>query len=184
MIDDQTGLDPESRRDIWTTVKKMQTSMTILLTTHSMEEADVLCSRISILTSDGLQCFGSQIHLKNKYGKQEKQREVRIRGFLLSFAFNQSISDKDAFVKSSLSPYLEFVEEKYGMSTYKVDKKMVDLGEILKKITNLQDKGVILKWSVAQSSLDDVFLKLCRDHEREQHCLLKETTLTKALKQG
>lgn len=62
---------------------------------------------------------------------------------------------------------MEFVEEKYGMSTYKVDKKMVDLGEILKKITNLQDKGVILKWSVAQSSLDDVFLKLCRDHERE-----------------
>ena len=42
---------------------------TILLTSHSMEEADVLCSRISILTSDGLQCFGSQVHLKNKYGK-------------------------------------------------------------------------------------------------------------------
>ena len=51
------------------TIQKMQSSMTILLTTHSMEEADILCSRIAILTSDGLQCFGSQVHLKNKYGK-------------------------------------------------------------------------------------------------------------------
>ena len=65
----QTGLDPESRRDLWNTVKKMQETMTILVTTHSMEEADVLCSRIGILTNDGLQCFGSQIHLKNKFGK-------------------------------------------------------------------------------------------------------------------
>ena len=64
-----TGLDPESRRDLWNTVKKMQETMTILVTTHSMEEADVLCSRIGILTNDGLQCFGSQIHLKNKFGK-------------------------------------------------------------------------------------------------------------------
>lgn len=64
-----TGLDPESRREVWTTVKKMQETMTILVTTHSMEEADVLCSRIGILTNNGLQCFGSQIHLKNKFGK-------------------------------------------------------------------------------------------------------------------
>ena len=64
-----TGLDPESRREVWKTVKKMQETMTILVTTHSMEEADVLCSRIGIITNKGLQCFGSQIHLKNKYGK-------------------------------------------------------------------------------------------------------------------
>lgn len=64
-----TGLDPESRREVWNTIKKMQETMTILVTTHSMEEADVLCSRIGILTNNGLQCFGSQVHLKNKYGK-------------------------------------------------------------------------------------------------------------------
>lgn len=69
MDEPTTGLDPESRRDVWNTIKKMQETMTILVTTHSMEEADALCSRIAILTNNGLQCFGSQIHLKNKYGK-------------------------------------------------------------------------------------------------------------------
>ena len=63
--------------------------MTILITTHSMEEAEVLCSRIAIMTKNGLQCIGDQIHLKNKYGK----------GFLLSIALNDSISDVCGYVK-------------------------------------------------------------------------------------
>ena len=41
----------------------------MVVTTHSMEEADALCSRVAILTTDGLQCIGSQVHLKNKFGK-------------------------------------------------------------------------------------------------------------------
>ena len=43
----------------------------------------------------------------------------------------------------------------------------VDLGVILGKITRLQANGVITKWSVCQSSLDDVFLRLCKEHERD-----------------
>ena len=72
--------------------------MTILITTHSMEEADALCSRIAIMTKKGLQCIGDQIHLKNKYGK----------GFLLSIALNDSISDVCGYVKTHICPQAEF----------------------------------------------------------------------------
>ena len=52
------------------------------------------------------------------------------------------------------------------MTKYKVDKRDVDLGELLQKIIQLQKEEVVMSWSVAQSSLDDVFLKVCMHHER------------------
>lgn len=70
ILDEPTsGMDPVSKMQVWDVLSSLRHDHTVVLTTHSMEEADVLCSRISILTSDGLQCFGSQVHLKNKYGK-------------------------------------------------------------------------------------------------------------------
>lgn len=39
-----------------------------MITTHSMEEADVLCNRIGIMTAGVLRCVGDTLHLKNKYG--------------------------------------------------------------------------------------------------------------------
>ena len=90
----QTGLDPESRYAIWETVKKIQQNMSIVITTHSMEEADALCSRIAIMTNDGIQCLGTPIHLKNLYGK----------GFLFTVTFDSYVNDPIEYVKTHISP--------------------------------------------------------------------------------
>ena len=65
-----TGLDPETRRHIWDILKECNKdkSRAIMLTTHSMEEADVLCSRIGIVDNGVLRCLGSQNRLKDLYG--------------------------------------------------------------------------------------------------------------------
>lgn len=65
-----TGLDPETRRQLWNILQdcKNDKSRAIVLTTHSMEEADVLCSRIGIVNNGVLKCIGSQVRLKNLYG--------------------------------------------------------------------------------------------------------------------
>jgi ABC-type multidrug transport system ATPase subunit len=47
---------------------KNDKSRAIVLTTHSMEEADVLCSRIGIVSDGVLKCIGTQVRLKNLYG--------------------------------------------------------------------------------------------------------------------
>lgn len=44
-----TGLDPESRRQLWDILAKLKGKRAVILTTHSMEEADVLCNRIAII---------------------------------------------------------------------------------------------------------------------------------------
>ena len=137
---------------IWNTVKTMKSQMTILLTTHSMEEADALCDRIAILTNQGIQCIGSQIHLKNKYG----------RGLMLSVNLDPSILNVSEFMKMNVSKDLELVETRGSVATFTIDKEKVDLDHFLRCISTLQQKRLLIRWNLSQSSLDDVFLRVCR----------------------
>lgn len=56
-----TGLDPETRRQLWNILQecKKDKGRAIVLTTHSMEEADVLCNRIGIVNHGVLRCLGT-----------------------------------------------------------------------------------------------------------------------------
>ncbi|KAF9294425.1 hypothetical protein BGZ88_003919 [Linnemannia elongata] len=63
-----TGLDPHVRRVIWDIVNRVKVGRTLVLTTHSMEEADILSDRIAIMTSGRLRCIGTSLHLKELYG--------------------------------------------------------------------------------------------------------------------
>ena len=63
-----TGLDPENRRQLWDILSQCKGKRALILTTHSMEEADVLCDRIGIINKGNMKCIGNQTHLKNKFG--------------------------------------------------------------------------------------------------------------------
>ena len=61
---------------IWNIIQEAKQGRTIVLTTHSMEEAEVLCQRIGIMAKGTLRCIGPQLRLKEVYG----------RGFKLNFS--------------------------------------------------------------------------------------------------
>ncbi|KXJ73909.1 hypothetical protein RP20_CCG014205 [Aedes albopictus] len=64
-----TGMDPKSKRFLWDTIlASFHGKRCAMLTTHSMEEADALCSRVGIMVKGELRCLGSTQHLKNLYG--------------------------------------------------------------------------------------------------------------------
>ncbi|KAB7503120.1 Protein lin-52-like protein, partial [Armadillidium nasatum] len=63
-----SGLDPESRRWVWEIVQEERASRTVLLSTHHMEEAEVLGDRIAIMANGKVFCCGSLLFLKNKFG--------------------------------------------------------------------------------------------------------------------
>ena len=63
-----TGLDPKSRQTIWNVILRSKTNRSVLLTTHSMEEADALSDRLAIMAFGALRCIGTAAHLKKKYG--------------------------------------------------------------------------------------------------------------------
>lgn len=77
-----TGVDPAARRRMWNVIQAISTGRcesTVMLTTHNMEEAEVLCSKIGIMVGGRLQCFGSNQHLKARFGSGY-QLEGRLKG--------------------------------------------------------------------------------------------------------
>lgn len=87
-----TGMDPVSRRFMWNVIADMSTTRkesTIVLTTHSMEECEALCTRVGIMVGGRLRCLGSVQHLKNRFGD----------GLMVEIKLDQaSISDVEARV--------------------------------------------------------------------------------------
>lgn len=63
-----TGMDPVSRRHVWDIIERAKRGRAIVLTTHSMEEADILGDRIAIMARGRLRCIGTSIHLKTRFG--------------------------------------------------------------------------------------------------------------------
>lgn len=75
MLDEPTsGMDAISRRAIWDLLQQQKNDRTILLTTHFMDEADLLGDRIAIMAKGELQCCGSSLFLKQKYGKYGRRQ--------------------------------------------------------------------------------------------------------------
>jgi len=59
-------MDPVTRRSVWDCISRAKKGRVIILTTHSMEEADILGDRVAIMSGGKLTCIGSSLHLKNK----------------------------------------------------------------------------------------------------------------------
>lgn len=72
VLDEPTvGLDPIARDGVWSQVRKMQAQfgMTVLLTTHYMEEADALCDRVALMHHGALRAVGAPNELKARISK-------------------------------------------------------------------------------------------------------------------
>ncbi|KAJ3078617.1 hypothetical protein HK102_004366, partial [Quaeritorhiza haematococci] len=67
-----TGMDPKARRMMWNMLIKSQHRHATILTTHFMDEADALSSKIGIMVNGRLQCIGTSQHLKSKFGNGYK----------------------------------------------------------------------------------------------------------------
>ena len=69
LLDEPTsGMDPQARRYTWDLLQTEKKSRTILLTTHIMEQADILGDRIAIMARGQIQCYGTSMFLKRKLG--------------------------------------------------------------------------------------------------------------------
>ena len=73
-------MDPITRRHVWDIIQETKKGRAIILTTHSMEEADILSDRIGIMAKGRLRCIGTSIRLKSRFGT----------GFIANISFTES----------------------------------------------------------------------------------------------
>ncbi|RLN46989.1 hypothetical protein BBJ29_006669 [Phytophthora kernoviae] len=102
-----TGMDPVSRRFMWNVIAAISTQRkesTIILTTHSMEECEALCTRVGIMVGGRLRCLGSVQHLKNRFGDG-----LMLELKLLSTP-THDISDRVAAVFGGSAPTTTFLQ--------------------------------------------------------------------------
>jgi ABC-2 type transport system ATP-binding protein len=142
-----TGLDPQARLAVWELIRQFQSEgVTILLTTHYMEEADYLCERVAIMDRGKVIALDSPAKLKRSIGKLEII-EMKARG-----------------ISSDLPAELRKLK---GV------KKVVRTSEGLRVLTPLADEVVarvvtlasfagarIDSINIVQPTLEDVFIKL------------------------
>lgn len=79
-----TGVDPQAKRFMWNIVSKISTlkkKSAVIITTHSMEEAEALATKMGIMVDGEFKCFGTSQHIKNKFGTGY---EIEIKVRLLS----------------------------------------------------------------------------------------------------
>jgi ABC-2 type transport system ATP-binding protein len=68
-----TGLDPESRRDLWALLRRYrETGTTVIITTHYMEEAEALCDRVGIIQDGRLLALDTVANLRSGWGNSYK----------------------------------------------------------------------------------------------------------------
>jgi len=66
-----TGVDPQAKRFMWNIISKISTERkksTVIITTHSMEEAEALCTKMGIMVKGKFKCFGAASYIKDKFG--------------------------------------------------------------------------------------------------------------------
>ena len=146
-LDEPTqGLDPQNRANIWDYIRnlKKQTGMTLLLTTHYMEEAEALADRVAIMDHGLIVAEGAPRELVAQMGADV----IRVQG----------AGDGDAFLREVQTlPFVQNVDSGNGLIQIGVDAGNRRLAEIV-SVANDCD-FLIEDISVAKPSLGDVFLK-------------------------
>jgi energy-coupling factor transporter ATP-binding protein EcfA2 len=96
-----SGMDPQKRRRLWDIIIKHKAGRTILLTTHFLDEADLLGDRVAIMAEGQLKCSGSSEFLKARFGvgyhltmvKGEGCRTSHVVAYLQNFVPNTTMED-------------------------------------------------------------------------------------------
>ena len=142
-----TGLDPQTRRQVWEFIKNLkEEGKTVLLTTHYMEEADILCDRIAIIDHGRIIARGTPNELKKMLDKNITI-EITLNPEVINNHIEKDLNDM---------PGVNYVEMKSNRIRIGVNDDTI-VEQVLK---SLFIKTKISEINIIRPTLDDVFLHL------------------------
>jgi ABC-2 type transport system ATP-binding protein len=158
-----TGLDPQSRRQLWEIIRAFQRDGgTVLLTTHYMDEAERLCDRLAIVDHGQIIAEGSPADLINRLGGHHVV-EFSVSGNHGSTGKPESHAEKAVW--RSL-PSVESVREDDGLIALNVKEPHLTIPALLDAID--KQGSALQHLTTRQASLEDVFVRLTGRHLRDE----------------
>ncbi|XP_055881820.1 phospholipid-transporting ATPase ABCA3-like [Biomphalaria glabrata] len=160
MLDEpSSGMDPKARRQLWNVLSQVRASgRTLVLTSHSMEECDALCTRIAIMVNGKFMCLGSPQHLKNKFGQ----------GYTLIVQLGTlpdgTIAPNEPVVDYILEnfPGTKVFDDHQGYIHFQVPDSRVRLADVFTLMETTKLNLNVSDYSVHQTTLEQVFLTFTR----------------------
>eukprot|EP00002_Diphylleia_rotans_P010817 TRINITY_DN2139_c0_g1_i4.p1 TRINITY_DN2139_c0_g1~~TRINITY_DN2139_c0_g1_i4.p1 ORF type:complete len:1384 (+),score=248.88 TRINITY_DN2139_c0_g1_i4:167-4318(+) len=160
-LDEPTsGMDPFSRRAIWSLLQRLKDNRTIILTTHFMDEADLLGDRIAIMNHGKLAACGSSLFLKSRFGvgytltvvKKQQCIERNVTGFLMQYS-------PEIRLLSNVGAELSYV---IPLSSSHI------FGRLFSAFEQNKDGLLVDSYGISVTTLEEVFLRIANAGAQEQ----------------
>lgn len=169
MLDEPTaGMDLQARRNVWNMLRTYRTGRIIILTTHYMDEADVLGDRIGIMNHGKLVTVGSSLFLKKRFGI----------GYNLTLVKDTDASLTD-YLKTNLGDEVKTISEIGNEATYQIP---VDYSDKFKNFFTQFDQKLeslgIRGYGISVTTLEEVFLKASQDDAKIGDLALQNNLLS------
>ncbi|KAM4739857.1 phospholipid-transporting ATPase ABCA1 isoform 1-T1 [Anableps anableps] len=153
-----TGMDPKAKRFLWNCILSVtKEGRAVVLTSHSMEECEALCTRMAIMVNGRFQCLGSVQHLKNRFGD----------GYTIVLRLADTKSDDesrsiDAYMRTSF-PIIELKERHQNVLQYQLPSHVCCLARVFDVLGNNYEKLGVVDFSISQTTLDQVFVNFAKE---------------------
>eukprot|EP01023_Acetabularia_acetabulum_P005392 TRINITY_DN12195_c0_g1_i1.p1 TRINITY_DN12195_c0_g1~~TRINITY_DN12195_c0_g1_i1.p1 ORF type:complete len:655 (+),score=81.99 TRINITY_DN12195_c0_g1_i1:604-2568(+) len=155
MDEPSTGLDPSSRRLLWDVVISQRENRAIILTTHSMEEAEVLCDRLGIFVDGRLVCIGNPKQITSRYAGY----------FVFTIMVPLELKPQAIQLVRNMSPNAVETYSLDGLMKFELPTREVTLSQVFKTMEDAKTKLQIKDWAVTSATLEEVFIKLATQVE-------------------
>ncbi|CAF4578630.1 unnamed protein product [Rotaria socialis] len=175
ILDEPTaGVDPFARRAIWDLVLKYKPGRTIVLSTHHLDEADLLSDRLAIICSGELKCVGTTMHLKREYG-EGYNLIVELKS---DETHQQQDNNKHSMLFQQLTDFLRRymldinIKEEHGDQITYVIKDDVEHTKVfpvmLAELDENKTKYHVKSYGLSNSGLEQVFLRVADEIKRPE----------------
>ncbi|KAL7855647.1 hypothetical protein AOLI_G00192510 [Acnodon oligacanthus] len=156
-----TGMDPKARRFLWDCILSViKEGRSVILTSHSMEECEALCTRMAIMVNGQFKCLGSIQHLKSRFGD----------GYTVIVRVQDGPADLGSvedFV-CRMFPGSILKEKHHNTLQYQIPHTEGALSHIFSEFSKHQHALGVEDYSVSQTTLDQVFVNFARlQHDTE-----------------
>ncbi|KAG7229040.1 hypothetical protein INR49_013159, partial [Caranx melampygus] len=157
-----TGMDPHSRRFLWNAIMSViRDGRAVVLTSHSMEECEALCTRLAIMVNGTFKCLGTIQHLKYKFGDGYV---VTMKIKAAKVGMSPELEPVESFMESCFPGCVQR-EKHYNTLQYEIASS--SLARIFQLVVANKERLSIEDYSVSQTTLDQVFVNFAKQQTGE-----------------